>query len=351
MLRALKLVTLRIANALGVPSLLMRTNWRRQRLLILCYHGVSLDDEHFWNPDLYVTREFLRQRLRILKELRAGIIPLDEGVQALYAGRLPERSVVLTFDDGMHDFYQVAYPLLHEFQFPATVYLTSYYSHFNRPVFDVMCSYLLWKGRGRLLRYPAVFESEIPLNDSGIAKADRQIKAFALRVGLSGYKKDELLGDIAAVLDIDYEDLCSKRILHLMAPEEVAAVARGGIDIQLHTHRHRVSIHRDRFLREIDENRAYIDAYSSSLVRHFCYPGGFHLPQFVEWLRERGIVSSTTCEPGLASTTNDPMLLPRLVDHTGLTLAEFSAWISGLGSLLPRRAHIMSEGQLLEEAA
>jgi peptidoglycan/xylan/chitin deacetylase (PgdA/CDA1 family) len=41
------------------------------------------------------------------------------------AGRLPERAVVLTFDDGFADFYQQALPLLARYGFTATLYVTT----------------------------------------------------------------------------------------------------------------------------------------------------------------------------------------------------------------------------------
>ena len=351
MLRALKSFTLRTATTLGVHSVLLGTKWRTNRLLILCYHGVSLDDEHLWDPKLYMSAELLHERFQMLNELRANVVSLDKAIQDLYAGSLPERSVVITFDDGAYDFYSLARPLLREFGFPATVYLTTYYSDFNRPVFDVMCSYLLWKGRGQTLDYPKALPSAKFLDENGRAVASREIRGFARRQGLSGREKDALLASIAARLKIDYERLCEKRVLHLMTPDEVASAARDGIDIQLHTHRHRVSIHREKFLREIQQNRERIAASSANPARHFCYPGGFHLPEFPAWLRTCGVISATTCKPGLAYRKTNPLLLPRLVDHTSLSRVEFMAWISGLGSLLPHRSHPPAEGQLMEEAA
>lgn len=41
------------------------------------------------------------------------------------AGRLPERAVVLTFDDGFEDFYRQALPLLNRYGFTATLYVTT----------------------------------------------------------------------------------------------------------------------------------------------------------------------------------------------------------------------------------
>lgn len=351
MLREFKFLTLRFAETLGAPALFMRSKWRSNRLLILCYHGVSVDDEHLWNPDLYMPVELLRERFLMLAELRANVISLDRGVESLYAGTLPERSVVITFDDGNYDFYYRALPLLKEFAFPATVYLTTYYSAFNRPVFDVMCSYLLWKGRGQMLEHVEALGAEVFLDENGRAAASREIRRFAHQQKLSGREKDALLARIANRLNVDYEDLCGRRVLHLMTRGEVAAAASDGIDIQLHTHRHRVSVYKEKFLREIEQNRAAIADSSLSRPRHFCYPGGLHLPEFPGWLHDSGVISATTCEPGLADKKTDPHLLPRLVDHCGLTLTEFSAWVSGLASLLPHRTHPPAEGQLMEEAA
>src|SRR6202140_1806953 len=264
MLRSLKLLFLRMANAIGVSSLLMNTAWRTNRLLILFYHGISADDEHLWNPELYMPPDLFRKRLLALQERRCNVLPLGEALERLYAGTLPERAVTITFDDGMHDFHQAAYPLLREFGYPVTVYLTTYYSEFNRPVFDVMCSYLLWKGRGRRLEWPEIVGGAITLDDAGRNAADRKIKAFGRREKLSGRQKDDLLSTLAAKLAIDYEALCAKRILHVMNPAEAAEVAREGAVLELHTHRHRVSINREKFEQEIIDNRTRIAAVSSA---------------------------------------------------------------------------------------
>ncbi len=54
------------------------------------------------------------------------VAPLAEVVDVLAARRpLPERTVVLTFDDGFADFHQAAAPLLLRHGLPATVFLTT----------------------------------------------------------------------------------------------------------------------------------------------------------------------------------------------------------------------------------
>jgi len=59
---------------------------------------------------------------------------------------------------------------------------------------------------------------------------------------------------------------------------------------------------------------------------HFCYPSGVYDLRFLPWLQEAGIVSATTCELGLATSSSNPQLLPRLVDVTGLSSIEFEGW-------------------------
>ncbi|MDQ6677191.1 MAG: polysaccharide deacetylase family protein [Acidobacteriota bacterium] len=351
LLRLLKRGLLRASEQTGLGTLVLDSAWRRQRLLILGYHGISLNDEHHWNPFLYMPPDMLRKRLELLREMRCSVLPLGEAVQRLQAGTLPPRSVAITFDDGFHDFYSLAHPLLQEFGFPVTLFLSTYYSGFNRPVFDSMASYLLWMGRGQTLRWPEVFPEPLFLDGNAPDYGRKMLIAFALKQALSGEAKDTLLAQLAERLGIDYELLCANRVLHLVNRDEAARLTRDGVELQLHTHRHRVSMQRETFLRELEENRRSINAISGRNPSHFCYPGGVHRPEFMPWLREAGVSLATTSEPGLGTRNTEPFLLPRLLDTSKLSATEFRSWLSGAAGFLPRRAHVMSDDQFLQESA
>src|SRR5262245_49155637 len=131
MLKKLKQVILGCLKAFGVFSLLKRSKWRQERLLILAYHGLSIDDEHEWDPELFMPPDVFRERMRLLRDLGYTVLPLDEAVQRLHSNNLPKNAVALTFDDGFYDFYKHAHPILKEFNFPVTLYLTTFYSHYN----------------------------------------------------------------------------------------------------------------------------------------------------------------------------------------------------------------------------
>ena len=125
MVRKIKRVTLDLLRGGGVFELVANGKWRQNRLLILCYHGTSLEDEHLWRPALYMSPEVLGQRLDALRAMRCAVLPLDEALTRLRSRDLPPRSVAITVDDGTYDFYKQAYPLLKKYDFPVTVYQTT----------------------------------------------------------------------------------------------------------------------------------------------------------------------------------------------------------------------------------
>ncbi|MDX6445363.1 MAG: hypothetical protein QOH71_2437 [Blastocatellia bacterium] len=340
MLKKLKQATLKFLKTAGVSSLVQNSRWRRERLLILAYHGISINDEHLWNPTQYMSAEVLLTRLMLLKKNRCNVLPLGEAIKRLYSNDLPDRAVAITFDDGTADFYQRAFPLLKEFDVPATLYLTTFYSQYNRPVFDLMCSYLLWKGRSETVDLKEI-AGDGPkinlLNWNAQETARVAIHAFARQQKLSAEEKDSLLVSLARHLHVDYEALLDQRIMHNITPAEVNELAVSGIDIQLHTHRHRTPKDRQLFIREIEDNRTSIREMTGTNASHFCYPSGAYDLAFLPWLEESGIVSATTCETGFATIASNGLLLPRVLDTSGLSSIEFEGWLTGISAALPRR--------------
>lgn len=340
MLKKFKQATLKSLKTTGVTSLVHNSRWRRERLLILAYHGISTHDEHLWDDSMFMPAAVFARRLELIKRSGCQVLPLAEAVTRLYTNTLPDRSVAITFDDGTQDFYRTAFPLLREYNFPVTVYLSTFYADFNRPVFDVMAAYLLWRGRAGLLslRHLMGRDETIELR-SGSARehALNLIRDFTTAQNLSAAEKDSLLAQTAEDLQVDYRELVARRAIHLLNQDEIKSLADQGVDFQLHTHRHRTPMNRELFLREVDENRQRIQQITGLDATHFCYPSGVYDTAFLPWLREAGVTSATTCDFGLASRSYDSLLLPRLVDVSSLSEIEFEGWLSGISAVLPRR--------------
>lgn len=340
MLKQFKQATLKSVKSAGISMLVQNSRWRRDRLLILAYHGISALDEHEWNFTQYMPPEVLRSRFQQLRDSGCAVLPLDEAIMRLQAGELPDRAVAITFDDGFADFRSQALPLIKEFEVPVTLYLTTFYSQFNRPVFDLMVAYLMWKGRNGSLDLNLLTGQKTKLLLCARAAQDQArvaILDFASKQKLSAAEKDHLLTKLAGALGVDYELLLKKRIIQNLTPAEVSELAANGIDVQLHTHRHRTPKDRALFMREIEDNRECIESMTGRRANHFCYPSGDYDRLFLPWLAEAGVVSATTCEPGFASLDSHRLLLPRIVDTPALSPIEFESWLTGISAALPRR--------------
>ena len=289
---------------------------------------------------MYMPLHIFRSRLQQLKDSRCNILPLDQATELLYANQLPDRAVAITFDDGTADFSQRAFPLIQEFNVPVTLYLTTFYSQFQRPVFDLTCAYLLWKGKDQTLDLKQLTGDDLKLDlrvEAERETARLKVLSHARDRRLSAEEKDELAAALARSISVDYGRLLDLRMLHMISADEVRELNAKGVDIELHTHRHRVPKDRELFINEIEDNRKRIQALTGKRARHFCYPSGINDPAFLPWLEEADVRSATTCEIGFASRESHPLLLPRFLDNASLTSIEFEGWLTGISAALPRR--------------
>ena len=100
--------------------------WRRihSRSLILLYHRVTNLQT---DPQLLsVAPNHFADQLEYLSD-HYNPISLSELYLAVKTGKIPDRSVVITFDDGYADNLWNAKPLLEKYDIPATVFVTSGY--------------------------------------------------------------------------------------------------------------------------------------------------------------------------------------------------------------------------------
>jgi peptidoglycan/xylan/chitin deacetylase (PgdA/CDA1 family) len=355
MLKKIKKSTLSGLKRLGVFTLAQNSKWRRSRLLIIAYHGISLDDEHWWNPSLFMEPDYFTARMELLYSSGCAVLPLDEAIRRLYTNDLPENSVALTFDGGYYGFHKLAYPILKYFGFPVTVYLTTSYVQYNRPIFEDVCPYLLWKGKRTTLDLKDLTGEDGTFDTSRaaarVAARDHLIE-FVRQRETPAEEKDALAARLAHQVEVDYDALCARRMLSLLNPEEVGQLADEGVDIQLHTHRRQAPWNRKLFDLEVEENLTNIHWMTGQMngqmtgrrTRHFCYPSGGFNDDMLDWLAEKKIVSATTCDPGLASRNSNPLLLPRLVDTMRLSFIEFEGWLAGVSAAIPRRRKTYDRG-------
>jgi peptidoglycan/xylan/chitin deacetylase (PgdA/CDA1 family) len=340
LLRKVREAMLAAAHATALNRMVGSSRWRQQRLLIWCFHGVSIRDEHEWNPALYLSVPVLRRRLELFASEGCQVLPFGEAVHRLREGTLPPKSIALTVDDGGYDFFCRAVPVFEGYGVPALTYLSSYYSSHQLPIFGLGAGYLLWTVRQRHLpAWPEVgIDAEIVLADAGgRASAVNRLLQHATARGMGGAEKDLLLQELASRAGADYDRLVRERLLHLMRPDEVGSVARAGFGVELHTHRHRMPVEPEAFRTELRENRRAIEAATGARPTHFCYPSGHYGAKYLPVLREEGVETATTCDVALASAGSPALLLPRFVDTSTKSEAVLAGWLSGVSTWAHRR--------------
>ena len=336
--RAWKTVLLRTARALGAFALARRLT--RRRLRVLCYHGAALADEAEFRGGLFMTAGAFESRLEFLERHRYPVIGLDEAVTGLESGRWPDCATVLTIDDGWTGTRTVMAPALERRGFPATLYLSTYYVEKGTQVFNVAVDYVLWKSRETELELSEVHDSlegTVTIgSEAGRARAAEALLGCAERLP-GAQDRQALLERLCASAGVDYAAIVSSRVLSYMSVGEARELARYGVDVQLHTHRHRFSdLTREEVRREIDGNRRALEPIAATPLVHFCYPSGEFEPSQIQWLRDSGIRSATTTRTGLNGAGADAMALLRFLDAEHVSELEFEAVMSGFYDLLRR---------------
>lgn len=94
----------------------------KNRMPVLCYHSLNAGYDSDVEP---LDPAMFEQHILFLKE-HYTIARLSDLGTALKTGQaLPQRSVVLTFDDGYLDNYETLFPILKKHDVPATIFLVS----------------------------------------------------------------------------------------------------------------------------------------------------------------------------------------------------------------------------------
>ena len=92
MLKHAKQLVLHASKRVGLQAATRDSRWRARRLLVLCYHGISVEDEHEWNPVLYMPPATFRRRLETLRNGGYAVLPLDDAT-VVHPGHGPSTTV------------------------------------------------------------------------------------------------------------------------------------------------------------------------------------------------------------------------------------------------------------------
>jgi peptidoglycan/xylan/chitin deacetylase (PgdA/CDA1 family) len=325
-----------LARSLGLFAISRHLTMRGLR--ILCYHGIALKDEHEWWPGTFMASTTFKRRMSYLSEKNYPVIRLSDAAKGLQNGILPPCATVITIDDGWYGTYSMMAPVLKKFDFPATLYIATYYLDKQTQVFNAALAYLLWRSPKITLDLSVVtdqlsgsyFLGEV--NDR--EQAHQKLNRFAEELR-SASMRQEFFRGICKALDISHNEIESIRIAAFMTAEEARDIGENGISLQLHTHRHRIPIDSYEAVKdEIEDNRRSLEKITNQPFNHFCYPSGNYTRRHFEYLKKLDVITATTCVHGLNYQDTNPYELKRYIDGELLSQIEFEAEMSGFFELV-----------------
>jgi poly-beta-1,6-N-acetyl-D-glucosamine N-deacetylase len=116
-------------------SLLLPHSALAQHAVITIYHHVSDSTPRSTS----LTAEELRIQMEYLRDNYFEVWPLDQTIEALQNQEpMPERVAVLTFDDAYISIYEAGFPMMQEFGFPMTLFVST------QPIDDNQRGYMNW---------------------------------------------------------------------------------------------------------------------------------------------------------------------------------------------------------------
>jgi peptidoglycan/xylan/chitin deacetylase (PgdA/CDA1 family)/glycosyltransferase involved in cell wall biosynthesis len=253
------------------------------RAVILCYHRVaSLEPD---GHRLCTPPDVFGEHMRILARDYSPI-SVDDLVESAAAGRLPERAVAVTLDDGYLDALSAASPILTECGIPATFFVNS----------DRLCEEheRWWDTLERLLlpqsELEALNRAMWPLDASG---------------------RQRLVAGVLARTRCEVPPRATHRVMTVGEIRELAS--RPGHSIGAHTVNHLALTTQPLETRrcEVVSDKNALEQALGKAVRLFSYPFGDYDAELVSVVREAGFLAAVTVEAGAVSAVCNPLRLPR----------------------------------------
>ncbi|WP_111641462.1 polysaccharide deacetylase family protein [Marinimicrobium alkaliphilum] len=301
------------------------------RLWVLMYHRIlPVTDEryHLEEPGMRVTPESFEMHLQQLRK-HFELVSLKDWVSAREEGReLPPKACAITFDDGWRDNYEYAFPLLKQYNAPATLFAVVDKIGTDFQFWPNIVASLLLSGAG------SRFKNDPVLADAATHEAypDQEAVAGAIK-RLKSRSDAEIFGALDAM---DWRaQIPSAMVPALMNWEQLLDMqASGLVDIGSHTRTHArltSALPAQALSDEIVSSKARLEDKIQRAVDLFCFPNGDFNPEALALVKETYKAAVTTNRGINQSDTLALHELTRVGIHDDIanTPTRFDARLSG----------------------
>jgi peptidoglycan/xylan/chitin deacetylase (PgdA/CDA1 family) len=275
------------------------------RLLILTYHRVREQRDPIFagDPD----KEQFAAQMRMLRKY-FNVLTLRQAVAEMREGRLPERAICVTFDDGYSDNPEVAAPILEEQGIAATFFIATGYLNGGIMWNDRIIETLRQLGPGEYdfgeLGQVCGVTSQRPSN--AVVETLRKLKYLPCD------ERDRIAKEI-------FDRFKIKRDENIMMTDAmVQSLHNRGMEIGAHTVSHPILARLDAAAaaKEVEKGKTYLEDLVQADVTSFAYPNGKSGKDLtvrdVEIVRDAGFDVAVTTDWGVVTKSSNRWALPRI---------------------------------------
>ena len=255
----------RVAETEGFPFIRKRGH---RAVQILIYHRVNDEGDTFFAG---LPVPLFRRQMQYLGE-NYNVLPLDEAVERIKRDDVQDNAIVITLDDGYHDNFAQAFPILRELALPATIFLATGAMGTHRPIWhDVVFSAF------RETRVPIL--SGIPKQSDCLRletlaeKFEAQTKVLRFLWTLNPTDRERYIQQLADKLQVERMHRASNLMLSW---DEVRAMQKHRITFGAHTVTHPIlsRLQAGEVKAEVVESKRVIEQHVGVPVTAFAYPVG-----------------------------------------------------------------------------
>lgn len=302
----------------------------RKRVIILMYHGF-FDESNPEGIEQYSGRwcsiQNFKEQMHHLKQ-EYNVIPLEHLIDSYIRDKpVPDKTVVITMDDGYRSDYSLAYPVLRQEQIPASIFVCTSFVDSKEYMWSDRIEYAIWKSENDALRIKVSNESRYykTASESDKVKSVADIKA---KLGLLSH--DERVSVIKEIEDRTRKRISVETTTTLQLPVQWSEirdmVSDGIVSIGSHSIRHpNLTTCTDQQLEEeIVESRRIIESRVGGECRLFCYPGGKYNDRVKQSVIRAGYKCALAVKGGYETQDNaDKFELARIGIHRTLSIHDF----------------------------
>jgi len=264
-----KNVTAALISMTGVDRAFDFT-WRSPRFVVLNYHRVGDARLTPYDPGVFsCSADALYQQLAMCRK-NFAVIDLDEAIEIVNGRRFSGLCVLVTFDDGYRDSYEVAAPILRTLGVPAVFFLTTaFLDNSIVPWWDSI-AYIVRNARRSGVRLTYPFELPIDGRDAVELRIRAVLQHFKLPATVDA---ERFISELETACD------CARptRVDDLfMTWDQATRLADDGIAVGAHTVTHPIlsKLPLERQRAELVESKARLQDRLRVSIRACSYPVG-----------------------------------------------------------------------------